>query len=59
MDFAEHMTVDGLVNSTHTFAGEPYRKSLPSQPASIPGLPARTAIARPGKSGNAAMSAPC
>jgi len=32
MDFAEHMTVDGLVYSTHTFAVEPYRKSLPSPP---------------------------
>ncbi len=32
MDFAEHMTVEGLVCSTHTFAVEPYRKSLPSPP---------------------------
>ncbi|MDY0976239.1 hypothetical protein SOM61_14805 [Massilia sp. CFBP9012] len=34
MDFAEHMTVDGLVYSTHSFAVEPYRKewrqSVPS-----------------------------
>ncbi|WP_162819439.1 hypothetical protein [Massilia oculi] len=59
MDFAEHMTVEGLVCSTHTFAVEPYRKSLPSPPR-FNLWPSRSNGYRPpGKSGNAAMSTPC
>lgn len=59
MDFAERMTVDGTVYWIDTFALEPYRKSLPSPPASSRGPAARTAIMALGRSGNADLSASC